>query len=201
MRSPRGGRLEGRPQCSGRGVHYRAVAALPIGWRVDWHPSMRGRQLLRANRRCDRRRAADEGLVAGEKRSIHPWRLPCASGLGEARSEGKRLRRRGGGDPGSSFETPATRAPRDEGSSTRQHREFRLLMEKGQRPYCAVRPPSVRSSRRCSTTSGAQNIVLALAEVSGIGWITSQCSTTLPPSRRKMSTTASPRGLSDRPCQ
>ncbi len=52
-----------------------------------------------------------------------------------------------------------------------------------------------------STTPSAQNIVLALAEVSGIGWITSQCSTTLPPSSRKMSTTASPRGLSDRPCQ
>src|SRR5229473_5974240 len=49
--------------------------------------------------------------------------------------------------------------------------------------------------------SGAQNIVLALADASGIGWITSQCSRTLPPSRRKMSTTASPRGLSDRPCQ
>src|ERR1700726_2913077 len=29
----------------------------------------------------------------------------------------------------------------------------------------------------------------------------SQCSRTLPPSRRKMSTTASPRGLSDKPCQ
>ena len=49
--------------------------------------------------------------------------------------------------------------------------------------------------------SRSLNIVLALAEVSGIGWITSQCSRTLPPSRRKMSTTASPRGLSDRPCQ
>ena len=56
-------------------------------------------------------------------------------------------------------------------------------------------------SRRRSTTSNAQNVVLALAEISGIGSITSQCSTTLPPSNRKMSTTASPRGLSDRPCQ
>jgi hypothetical protein len=46
-----------------------------------------------------------------------------------------------------------------------------------------------------------QNIVLALAEVSGTGWITSQCSTTLPLSRRKMSTTASPAALSERPCQ
>ena len=47
----------------------------------------------------------------------------------------------------------------------------------------------------------AQNIVLALAEVSGTGWITSQCSTTLPLSSRKMSTTASPAALSERPCQ
>jgi hypothetical protein len=43
--------------------------------------------------------------------------------------------------------------------------------------------------------------VFLFAAFSGIGWMTSQCSTTLPSSHRKMSTTASPRGLSDRPCQ
>src|SRR5260221_9139885 len=46
-----------------------------------------------------------------------------------------------------------------------------------------------------------QNMVLLFAAVSGIGWITSQCSTSLPFSSRKISTTASPRGSSDRPCQ
>ena len=39
----------------------------------------------------------------------------------------------------------------------------------------------------------SQNIVLSLAAVSGIGWMTSQCSTALPSSKRRMSTTATPR--------
>jgi hypothetical protein len=70
-------------------------------------------------------------------------------------------------------------------------------------PNAIRRPAQSGSQKECARPaafSGAQNIVLALADVSGIGWITSQCSTTLPCSRRKMSTTASPRGLSDRPC-
>jgi len=38
-----------------------------------------------------------------------------------------------------------------------------------------------------------QNMVLSLAEVSGTGWTTSQCSTTLPSRTRRRSTLASPR--------
>ena len=59
----------------------------------------------------------------------------------------------------------------------------------------AIVSPYIKILRR------AQNMVLALAEVSGTGWITSQCSTTLPCSSRKMSTTNSPAALSERPCQ
>jgi hypothetical protein len=87
-------------------------------------------------------------------------------------------------------------------------RRARVAAAAATRPGCAARAAArlrcwiaATGSRLCSTAPAAQNIVLALAEASGIGWITSQCSTTLPPSSRKMSTTASPRGLSDRPCQ
>jgi hypothetical protein len=41
-------------------------------------------------------------------------------------------------------------------------------------------------------TKRPQNIPLELADFSGTGWMTSQCSTTLQPSTRRMSTTAMP---------
>ena len=60
---------------------------------------------------------------------------------------------------------------------------------------------AARSALWSKFSGELQNIVLALAEVSGAGWITSQCSTTLPFSSRKMSATTSPAELSERPCQ
>jgi hypothetical protein len=66
------------------------------------------------------------------------------------------------------------------------------------RPWDGPGRATMRDGRSANWSGRAQNMPLSLAAVFGTSWITSQCSTTLPFSRRKKSASARP-GLSGSP--